>query len=271
LNSHSQADHSAAGRSFVGCGFSNDKSSARGSGASAPEAPSESWLNAFLQGMVRASRELGIAIMGGDTTKSDRIFISITVLGEIAPGRALTRSGARPGDIIYLSGKVGRAQLGLELVLRGHAQDRQLRALVQPHLYPKIRIRLGSWLAAHRIPTSAMDLSDGLSTDLTRLCIASRVGAKIYAGKIPSVVIPAAAARKLGKYKLDPLQLALHGGEDYELFFTVSPRQTKKLSRAPGAAALTPIGEITRGDQLILVANDGREKPLKSQGWDPFR
>ena len=271
LKRHSQAGHSAAGRSFVGRGFSHDKTSPLGSGALAPEAPSEGWLNAFLEGMARASRELGIAIIGGDTTKSDRIFISITVLGEVAPGRALTRSGARPGDIIYVSGKLGCAQLGLELVLRGHAQDRQLRALVQPHLYPEIRIRLGSWLAAHRIPTSAMDLSDGLSTDLTRLCIASRVGAKIYAGKIPSVVIPAAAARKLGKYKLDPLQLALHGGEDYELFFTVSPRQAKKLSHAPGAAALTAIGEITRGDQLILVANDGREKPLRSQGWDPFR
>jgi len=271
LHSHSQAGQSAAGRSLVGRGFSHDKSSARGSGASAPEAPSESWLNAFLQGMARASRELGIAIIGGDTTKSDRIFISITVLGEIAPGRALTRSGARPGDIIFVSGKLGRAQLGLELVLRGHARNRQLRALVQPHLYPQIRIELGSWLARHHIATSAMDLSDGLSTDLARLCTASRVGAKIYASKVPSVAIPAAAARKFGKRKLDPVQLALHGGEDYELFFTVSPRQAKKLSRAPGAAALTPIGEITRSRQLVLLASDGRMKPLKSQGWDPFR
>src|SRR6202041_3845004 len=110
----------------------------------------------------------------------------------------------------------------------GHAQDRQLRAPVQPHLYPKIRVELGSWLAQHRIASSAMDLSDGLSTDLARLCAASQVGAKIYASKVPSVVIPAAAARYLGKPKLDPLQLALHGGEDYELLFTVSSRQAKK-------------------------------------------
>jgi thiamine-monophosphate kinase len=193
------------------------------------------------------------------------------VLGEITRGRALTRSGARPGDIIYVSGKLGRAQLGLELVLRGRARNRQLRALVQPHLYPKIQIALGSWLAQHRIATSAMDLSDGLSTDLARLCAASQVGAKIYASKIPTAAIPSAAAGELGKPKLDPLQLALHGGEDYELLFTVSPRQARKLGRAPGATALTKIGAITRDRELILVNPNGREWPLKSQGWDPFR
>jgi thiamine-monophosphate kinase len=236
-----------------------------------PAARTGAWLDAFLRGMARAARELGITIIGGDTTRSRTVFISITVLGEIAPGRALTRSGARPGDIIYVSGKLGRAQLGLELVLRGHVRDRRMRALVQPHLYPKIRVALGSWLAQHRIATSAMDLSDGLSTDLARLCAASQVGARIYANKVPSVTIPQAAARKLGKRNLDPLQLALHGGEDYELLFTIPPGEAKKLRRAPGASALTPIGEITRHRELILVVPDGNTTPLKSQGWDPFR
>jgi thiamine-monophosphate kinase len=236
-----------------------------------PNARTASWLNGFLKGMARAARELGITIIGGDTTCSRSVFISITVLGEIAPGRALTRSGAHCGDIIYVSGKLGRAQLGLELVLRGHARNRQLRAVVQPHLRPKIRIELGLWLAKQRITTSAMDLSDGLSTDLARLCTASQVGAKIYASKVPTVVIPAAAVRKLNKRNLDTLQLALHGGEDYGLLFTIPPRQEKKLRRAPGASDLTPIGEITRSRQLILVANNGRETSLKSQGWDPFR
>jgi thiamine-monophosphate kinase len=228
------------------------------------------WLDSFLKGMARAARELGITVIGGDTTRSRTMFISITVLGEIAPGRALTRSGARPGDIIYVSGKLGRAQLGLELALRGHARKPQPRALLQPHLYPKIRVELGSWLAQQQLVTSAMDLSDGLSSDLASLCTASRVGARIYASKVPTVVIPAAAARKLSKRNLDPLQLALHSGEDYELLFTVSPRQAKKLRRAPGTASLTAIGEITRNRQLVLVAPDARERPLKPQGWDPF-
>jgi thiamine-monophosphate kinase len=235
-----------------------------------PAARTGVWLDGLLEGMARAAREMGITVVGGDTTRSRTVFVSITVLGEIAPRCALTRSGARPGDIIYVSGNLGRAQLGLELVLRGHARNRQLRAVVQPHLYPKIRVALGSWLAEHRVATSAMDLSDGLSTDLARLCTASQVGAKIYASKVQSVVIPSAVARKLNKRKLDPLQLALDGGDDYELLFTVSPRQVKKLNRAPGASALTAIGEITRNRELILVASNGREIPLKPQGWDPF-
>lgn len=235
-------------------------------GAFAPEV----WLKDFLRGMARAARELGIAIIGGDTTKSDRVFISITALGEIAPGRALTRSGARPGDLLYVSGKLGRAQLGLELALNGHARDRRFQALTQPHLYPKIRIELGRWLARQCAASSAMDISDGLSTDLARLCAASQVGANIWADKIPVGAIPAAVSETLGNRNLDPLQLALHGGEDYELLFTISPRQAKKLRKAPGASALTAIGEITRNRKIILVHHDGRNQALKPSGWDPF-
>jgi thiamine-monophosphate kinase len=231
----------------------------------------ELWFKYFLRGMARAARELGITIIGGDTTKSDRFFISITALGEIARGDALTRSGAKPGDLIYVSGKLGRAQLGLELVLRGLAGDPRFRALTQPHLYPKIRVALGDWLARQRIASSAMDISDGLSTDLARLCAASQVGAKIYANKIPTVTIPAFAAKKLAKRKLDPLQLALHGGEDYELLFTIPPRQANKIRQAPRAGALTAIGEITANKEIILVRSDGSHEPLKPGGWDPFR
>ena len=231
----------------------------------------EVWLKDFLRGMARATRELGITIIGGDTTKSDRVVISITALGEITTGRALTRSGARPGDLIYVSGKLGRAQLGLELVLNGHARDRRIDALTQPHLYPKIRVELGRWLARQGAASSAMDLSDGLSTDLARLCTASQVGAKIWADKIPAVAISPAAFQTLGNRNLDPLQLALHGGEDYELLFTISPRQAKKLREAPGASALTAIGEIKRNRKVILVQHDGRNQPLKPCGWDPFR
>jgi thiamine-monophosphate kinase len=239
----------------------------RQSTASAPEV----WLRSFLRGMARAARELGMAVIGGDTTKSGRVFISITALGEIASGHALTRSGARPGDLIYVSGKLGRAQLGLGLVLRGLASDRRFRSLTQPHLYPKIRVELGSWLARRRIASSAMDISDGLSTDLARLCTASHAGAKIWADKIPAVAIPAAAAKKLGNRKLNPLQLALHGGEDYELLFTIPPHQAKKIRRASGASALTAIGEITPDRKIMLVQHDGRSQPLEPRGWDPFR
>jgi thiamine-monophosphate kinase len=235
-----------------------------------PHSRAGRWLDQFLKGMARASRELGMTIIGGDTTASETVSISVTVLGEAAPGTAVARSGARPGDLIYVSGKLGRAQLGLDLVFGGESLNPKFRADVQPHLYPKIQIALGSWLASKRIPTAMMDISDGLSTDLTRLCKASHIGAQIYAHKIPSVKISGAAARKLRKRELEPLQLALHGGEDYELLLTVSPARAKELRDAPGSNSLVAIGEIVRGKKILLIDAAGKASALKPLGWDPL-
>ena len=236
-----------------------------------PISLSGKWLTELLAGMARASRQLGILIIGGDTTTSATVSISITVIGDVAKGRAITRSGARPGDLLYVSGTLGRAQLGLDLVLAGEARNRKFRSAVRPHLYPQIQIELGEWLARNRIATAMMDISDGLSTDLARLCAASKTGAVIGANKIPRVTIPAAAAKKLNTRRLKPLQMALHGGEDYELLFTVPPHRIKKLRGAPGFSSLVEIGEITRNRKLILLQKDGRKSPLKMHGWDPFR
>jgi thiamine-monophosphate kinase len=234
------------------------------------------WLDGFLGGMGRAARLLGMRLAGGDTTKSAAISISITVLGEVARGQAVTRSEARPGDILYVSGRLGRAQLGLQLAkssgpgglaraLRGHS------GLLQPHLYPKIRVVLGAWLARHEIASAMMDISDGLSTDLARMCRASGVGARLWAERIPCVKLPSARAGVLRKLRLDSMQMALHGGEDYELLFTVPRKKVKRLRSAPGIAEITPIGEIERGNEITLVGADGRSKRLNPGGWDPFR
>src|SRR3984957_7743953 len=228
------------------------------------------WLDGLLRGMARAARELRISVIGGDTTVANAVSISITVLGELARGRAVLRSGARPRDLIYVSGRLGRAQLGLDLVLRGQSRNPKFRAAVQPHLYPRIQTALGVWLAHNHLATAMIDISDGLSTDLTRLCVASRVGANVYAEKIPRVMIPAAAAKKLSRRRLDPLQTALHGGDDYELLFTVSPRNEQKIRRAPNFSQLVAIGEITSNRKLQLINSTGEKVPLKPRGWDPF-
>ncbi|MGD0403892.1 MAG: thiamine-phosphate kinase [Candidatus Acidiferrales bacterium] len=248
-----------------------------------PAGRTGTWLDGFLRGMSRAARAMNMVLLGGDTTKSRTVSISITVLGEIPRGRAVTRSGARPGDLIYVSGTLGRAQLGLE-ILRSNApraraltarspnkRGPQLRCLLRPHLFPTIRLDLGAWLANHRIASAMMDISDGLSTDLARLCTASRVGAQIRSASIPKVALPETLPKHLKRRNLDPLNMALHGGDDYELLFTVPPRHIKKLNKAPGFSQLTSIGEITRGRSIVLISPDGREKPLTSQGWDPFR
>jgi len=235
-----------------------------------PSAKTARWLDRFAAGMARAARELRIRLVGGDISKSPSVMISITVLGEVAPGRAIARSGARPGELIYVSGQLGGAQLGLELILRGFAQRPQLRKYFQPHFYPKIPLALARTLAARRISTAMMDISDGLSTDLARLCEASGVGARIWSAKIPRIKMPASAAR-LHLQNLDALQLALHGGEDYGLLFTARPKFTTFLRHLSSKIPVTCIGEITRPKQIVLVHDNAAETPLPARGWDPFR
>jgi len=226
------------------------------------------WLDEFLHGMGRAARQLGMRLAGGDSTKSATISISVTVLGEVGRGLAVTRSGARPGDVLCVSGRLGGAELGLKMiqsaaVKASNSNEKGRRRLLRPHLYPQIRVALGAWLAGRRVASAMVDISDGLSTDLARLCAASGVGARIWAQRIPCVkVLPA--------LKLDPLQIALHGGDDYELLFTVHRRQMRALRSAPGYAEIAAIGEIERGAKITLVDEAGRAKILRSGGWDPF-
>jgi thiamine-monophosphate kinase len=229
------------------------------------------WLDGFLAGMGRAARSLGLVLAGGDTTRNDAVSISITVMGEVERGKAVTRAGAEPGDVLYVSGALGRAQLGLELVQRRLGRDRGLRKALEPHLYPKARIELGGWLADNRVASAMIDVSDGLSTDLHRLCAASKVGANVYAGQVPRVEIPATIAKRLGKKTADPLKMALHGGDDYELLFTVPKRFLKSLRRAPGLENIHWIGAIERGSKILIYEENGTVRPLTALGWDPFR
>lgn len=232
-----------------------------------PPSHAARWLDQFLVGLRRASRKFQCALAGGDTTRHAKILINLTVVGEVRAGRALLRSGARPGDLIYVSGHLGEAELGLQLLKRNKHTASAKDPRTKRHLYPEPRLALGQWLAEKHIASAMMDLSDGLSADLPRLCAASGVGAHIESSRMP-LVQDAAYARKQG---LDPLRLALHGGDDYELLFTVPPRKERFLPRAFRGVALTPIGRITRKAELLLCEKGGRERPLPSGGWDPFR
>jgi thiamine-monophosphate kinase len=232
-----------------------------------PDACSGAWLDDFLVGMGRAARRFGLTLAGGDTTKYPVILTSLTVLGEIERGKAVLRSGARPGDLLCVSGRLGEAELGWRLMQRKLHTRKGWTSLLKKHLYPEPRLKLGEWLAARRFATSMIDTSDGLSTDLAHVCEASGVGAKVWASKIPAVKIPA----ELERLRLDPLELALHGGEDYELLFTV-PK--KLMGRVPGKAGnerIAVIGEITSQKGITLVDADGLGNLLLPGGWDPFR
>ncbi len=224
------------------------------------------WLEEFLTGLRRASRRFGCALAGGDTTRSRQILINVTVAGEVKLGRAVLRSGAHSGDVVYVSGRLGEAELGLQTLKRNKRGARSKDLRLKKHLYPEARIALGQWLAEKHVASSMMDLSDGLSTDLPRLCAASGVGARIHAASIPAPLI--SSRRGLGT--IDPLQLALHGGDDYELLFTVRPNRTKSLPRSFQGIPLTPIGVITSRKQVVLVKESGRGHRFESGGWDPF-
>jgi len=231
-----------------------------------PAAQTGKWLNAFLKGLRTASRRLNCPAAGGDTTRRDQVLINVTVVGECRQGRAVLRTGASPGDAIFVSGRLGEADYGLRLMLsskhRPDARDPRLRK----HLYPQARLALGAWLAKQRLASAMMDLSDGLSTDLPRLCQASGVGARIEANRLP---VPKLLRLEAKKY--DSLELACDGGDDYELLFTVSPRNVANIPRQITSVPVTKIGQITEQRKILLVLGDGTTCDLRQLGWDPFR
>ncbi len=225
------------------------------------------WLDEFLGGLRRAARRFDCVLAGGDTTRHRQILINMTVIGEVEKGRGVLRSGARPGDLIYVSGRLGEAELGLGLILGGLRRANKKDQVLRKHLYPAPRLALGRWLAKKRLATAMMDLSDGLSSDLPRLCAASGVGAEIAAAKIPAVRVP----KGLGGRAYDPPRLALDGGDDYELLFTISKQKAHLLPRIIGGVPVTAIGEITRGRAIRLRRPDGGTEAIAARGWDPFR
>jgi thiamine-monophosphate kinase len=232
-----------------------------------PQTHTGRWLDDFLHGLRRAARKFSCLLAGGDTTRRREILINVTVVGEVREGRAVLRSGAKPGDVIFVSGRLGEAELGLRLLRTGETLGGTKGYLLRKHLYPEPRLALGQWLVEKGLATALMDLSDGLSSDLPRLCKASRVGAKIEEAKLPIVSVAAARCR----VRFDGLQLALNGGDDYELLFTVPRRSVGHIPRSFRGLPLTRIGEITRGRAILLRDMNNREHKLVAGGWDPFR
>ncbi|HXW57664.1 MAG TPA: thiamine-phosphate kinase [Candidatus Cybelea sp.] len=238
-----------------------------------PAKRTKGWLENFLRGVARAARSLDMRLIGGDTTKARWITANLTVFGRLETESVVGRTGARPGDRLYVSGTLGRAQLGLELMRRGYSRKRALAPQLAPHLYPVPPVELGMWLVRNRVPSAMMDLSDGLSTDLTRLCRASGVGARIRAERIPAVSISPLVRKILGHAApaLTSRKMALDGGDDYQLLFAVPPRRQPKLRKAPGFSRLTCIGETTRDRRVLIRDEHGRTRRLDPAGWDPFR
>jgi thiamine-monophosphate kinase len=232
------------------------------------------WTRELYAGLLALAARFGVTLVGGDVAVvSGRTLIDVIVTGEVAPGRELRRSGAKPGDRIFVSGELGLAALGLRLLhsqgrlprarqLKSESDGRSRVTALQAHLYPEPRCMLGHFLSIRSLASASIDLSDGLSTDLHHLCEASGVGARVWEELLPLPQAPQYAHRTL-------LRLALHGGEDYQLLFTV-PRG-KKIPSSLGGLPLRRIGEIQGTREILLLAKDGRSSPLRPEGYDHFR
>lgn len=205
------------------------------------------WTEAFLDGYAELCGRFGTPLLGGDTTASpDRICINVTVLGECPSGMARTRSGARPGDRICVTGPLGDAAGGLKAILAGTERDADVQALIDRHYLPLPRIAEGLALAATPGVHAMMDISDGIGSDLRHILKASGVGAVIDRGALP---LSPALRRVCARCGWDAQELAVSGGEDYELLFTCTPEAEKTLAlphfvigriTEPGPAALDP-------------------------------
>jgi thiamine-monophosphate kinase len=220
------------------------------------------WVMELFGGMREACDEYALWLVGGDLSRGRDVSIAVTVTGEVAPGRAVLRSGARPGDRVVVTGELGGSAAGWRLLSAGPATPTALQlALVRRHLRPAARVGEGGVLAA-RGATAMMDVSDGLAIDLSRLARASGAGATVVLGDVPVA----------GGATLDD---ALGGGEDYELLATLPDDAAVEAARTELKEAfgvpLAEIGRIIDGQGLTAVDADGTEHPLEPTGWDHFR
>lgn len=226
------------------------------------------WVKDFFRGIDILARRFDVRVIGGDLSSAPLVVADVQVLGEVEKGRAVLRSGARPGDLIFASGTLGLSQLGLlHLRTGGTSAQPLLKRALRAHFYPWPRVALARALQRYR-PSALIDLSDGLSTDLHHLCEASRVGACLFAARLPTVGLSAPLARRV---HTTSMELALNGGEDYQLLFTLPRSGRRPLPKAVEGTKLTAIGEITRDPRVVLVDSAGRAERLPPRGWDHFR
>jgi thiamine-monophosphate kinase len=243
--------------------------------------PDDVWqtdfVDQFYEGLGNLANRYDVQLIGGDTSRTnEKIVIDSIVLGEATAGKAVKRVGAQPGDQIFVTGSLGGAAAGLRLIERGaHLAEQNLADedsqkidhVLLRQLRPEARVGWGMVLGEERLATALIDISDGLSSDLNHLCTASGVGALIESSLLP---IDHQVVELCGRRALDPLQLALHGGEDFELLFTVRSRDVGRLPRKVDVVGITRIGEVTKEVDGVKISEGARVWELNPGGWKHF-
>jgi thiamine-monophosphate kinase len=235
-------------------------------------------LNEFYEGVYAACDKYHVDLVGGDTTSSQKGFIiCVTAIGEVAPDKFVTRSGAKKGDLICVSGDLGAAFLGLTLLEREKKIFLETKG-VQPDLEnqdyivgrilkPEARRDIIDFFVQKEIqPTAMIDISDGLSSEILHICKRSEAGCVLYEEKIP---INEMARQFAYKLELDPTACALSGGEDYELLFTIYQKDFEKISENPNISIVGYITEKEKG--TVIITRGGNTHPLTAQGWNALK
>ena len=235
-----------------------------------PKNLSLSFISLFYRGLKEGTKRFQVDLIGGDTSLSQKIVINICLLGEGKKEDLLLRRGAKVGNDLFVSGTLGDAALGLKILQKEGLVGRP-RGLIEKHLSPSPRIELGQALARHRLATAMIDVSDGLLIDTTHLLEESGVGARIWEDRIP---LSRSYRKWIHPYSKDFYQVALTGGEDYELLFTASPEKKKKISTLvlSSKIPITWIGEILpQKEGFHITRRDGKEYSPGRLGFEHFR
>lgn len=232
-------------------------------GIGIPGGTDPSWAELYFSGLRDVAEEEGVLLIGGDTTRAANLTISVTVLGEAS--KVITRKGGRPGDLLFVSGTLGDARMGLRLLKRGAGLGlgAGMDHLLQAFLDPKPQTLLGRRLGTSVPVTAMIDLSDGLSLDLARLCRESGCGAEIHMAKLP-------VSASLKEFSRLPYQDALHGGEDYQLLFSLPPERERMLSKLAKEFPLTKIGKMVSGRDISVIDRRGHSRKLEHRGFEHF-
>jgi thiamine-monophosphate kinase len=221
------------------------------------------WLDDFSRGLFAAADEHDLALVGGDTTRGSETVVSVNIIGDVEAGKALTRSGAKPGDAIFVSGTVGDAAAGLSILQSGLPESDDVDYLLERFRRPQARVDVGTALSS--IAHAAIDLSDGLYTDLEKLLSASGV-----AGSLEISDIPLSAQLTNLMDEEDALRFALGGGDDYELCFTASDADERIREVADGSGVtITRVGQVTKGSGLACTRN-GEPYDYQDAGYRHF-